>query len=535
MQGTQNFSYLQPLMDEILEVRYTDLDRLLLCSQELLRESEAKSYVYGTAFALTYIGDYYIARNNGQEAGPYIERAQTLCLQNNYEELLMNIKIFYGIYYDMILDLLMSLSCTLEALELATKLQNHLRKSVIINNLANIFENFYDMEAARSYYNKALLCLAPLNQKERDTAHYALLIANIVHLSCYFGEVEEAEHYTKSFHEINMEDNDNLGQYYICLCHIAAAKQDLEAFYSLADQILDLARRQGIWSYQFFEILMHIAHYSIEFKNQSYAHQILMVLNELSGERETGHQMRVQKCWVKYYEMFGTEAQQGWAYKRYYKLQQIVDVTNNKAMAAGLHAKIDLHEAAKQQELMIREREELENEAQQDSLTHLYNRRSCTRLIDAAICNPDVKSLGFAMIDVDYFKQYNDSYGHAKGDHTLCEIAQSMTLAAGETDDIYLFRYGGDEFMCMFENCNEDNLETFLKALIAEVRSRKIPHASSCCSNIVSLSIGYSIGQRSADGEFDAIVLLEQADKALYKAKAQGRDRVYKLAAGSEA
>lgn len=159
IQSGKDYRHLQPLMDEILVVRYTDLEQQLKACQELLRRSEAEQYHYGQAFARTYLGDYYIARNNGHSAGEHLKQATLLCHGRNYTELSMNLNIFYGLYYDMLLDQFMSLTCTLEALDLATQLGDHQRESIVLNNIANMFETFGDLDAAKVYYHEALACL----------------------------------------------------------------------------------------------------------------------------------------------------------------------------------------------------------------------------------------------------------------------------------------------------------------------------------------------------------------------------------------
>lgn len=516
--------HLQMLMDRILDVRYTDLEQEFKDSKELLELSEAAGYAYGQAFALTYISDYYLAHNDSRSAGSYLERALALCQKNKYNELLMNAHIFAGIYYDLLLDRQMSLNHTLDALELSTQLKDGFRRSVIINNIANIFEYFGDMQAAKRYYEEALSCAGEELESSKGAAHYAILISNVVHIACILGDLEEAKMYTENFAVWNFPGANYIGPYYSCLCHLAAANKDLDMLRENTDKFLDLLADNESWAYQFFEVTLYIANHLLDLSDEKYARKTLMAIGRLCGEGEEGSQLRAQCIWVRYYEMFGTEEQQGWAYKRYYKLKQVVDIATNKAMSEGLHAKIKLHEATKRHEEMCRKNKELESEAQVDQMTQVYNRRSFTKLVSQTVADENVKTLGFAMIDVDYFKEYNDSYGHAKGDDVLRAVAECMTLAAGNSGFIYNFRYGGDEFMCMYANCTESEMESHVKNIAEMVRGRHIPHKFSRSSDALSLSIGFSVCQRSEDGSLDAVALLAKADKALYWSKGRGRD-----------
>lgn len=334
----------------------------------------------------------------------------------------------------------------------------------------------------------------------------------------------EAEAFLCEFDDIDLSNSESMGQYLVSSCHLAALRQDFPSIRRYAHQVIDLLSDRSLWGYQFFEILMHISKFALDFQDQACALQVLTTLDDLSGDHDSGNLLRLQKHWVRYYERFGTEANQSAAYKRYYQLKEIIDITNNKTMSAGLHAKISLRQAKKKQEEMARMARRLENEAQCDELTQLYNRRSFSNLSDRVADDLTVHSLGLVMIDVDYFKQYNDTYGHAEGDVVLRAVADCMTQAAHENPSIYNFRYGGDEFVCMYENCTEADLECYVQTLADLVRHRAIPHSQSLCSSVVSLSIGYHRADRTENTPMDTVALLAQADKALYWSKGRGRD-----------
>lgn len=534
VQSGKSFKHLKPLMDNILKVRYTDLAKQLEFSNQLLQISEEENYNYGKAFAYTYLGDYYIAHNSGNVAGEYLLKANELCENKNYNELLMNINIFQGIYYDMMLDRLMSLNCTMEALELATKLNNMSRRSIILNNIANMFETFGDLEAAKNYYYEAFSCLQGSDDIEKNSSHYALVCANLVHLTCRFNDLDEACRILDEFNYIDINTLDNLAQYIISCCHIASVKNDLSTICTYVEQLESLIAKCELWRYQYFEIMLHVARITIEFKNQEYSYRALLALSELTDDEDKGNQLREQRLWVQYYEMFGTDTQKGIAYQRYYQLNEIIDVTNNKTMSAGLHAKISLREAEKKQKEILKTVEKFENEAQCDELTQLNNRRSLVNVSSRVAGNPKVQTLGIIMIDVDYFKQFNDTYGHADGDVALLTVAKCMIKAAKDNPNISNFRYGGDEFLTTYENCSNYDIENFIKELIELVHNEAIPHCQSICNNIVSLSVGFHIIERENGQDLDIADLLAKADKALYWTKGQGRDGYSKYNIGME-
>lgn len=169
---------------------------------------------------------------------------------------------------------------------------------------------------------------------------------------------------------------------------------------------------------------------------------------------------------------------------------------------------------------MRREAQELETAGHLDELTGLYNRRYFNKMVSKAVQNQKITHLGIIMIDVDYFKQYNDYYGHFMGDGALKAVAK--VLASYAEADISVSRYGGDEFVCLCQNISDDEVDQYVDAVYTEMKKRNIPHQKSKCSDRVSLSIGYwsgVVGERKLTE-----TMIQWADEALYKAKEDGRN-----------
>jgi diguanylate cyclase (GGDEF)-like protein len=130
--------------------------------------------------------------------------------------------------------------------------------------------------------------------------------------------------------------------------------------------------------------------------------------------------------------------------------------------------------------------------------------------------------LSVILFDIDYFKRYNDSYGHQQGDRCLYEIAQAIQGVIKRPADL-LARYGGEEFGVILPNTPAKGALVIAERIHQVVDALKIPHKSSEVSNQVTLSLG--IGTLIPQEELSTEVLLGQADQALYLAKRQGRNR----------
>ena len=126
------------------------------------------------------------------------------------------------------------------------------------------------------------------------------------------------------------------------------------------------------------------------------------------------------------------------------------------------------------------------------------------------------------MLDVDYFKKYNDSMGHLQGDRALIAIAQCMKNQIKRDTD-FIARFGGEEFVCLLPYIEKKDAENFANALVQSVENVKICHPMSEISKYVTISLG--MASVIPDEQNSQIQLLDEADKALYEAKHSGRNR----------
>ena len=127
------------------------------------------------------------------------------------------------------------------------------------------------------------------------------------------------------------------------------------------------------------------------------------------------------------------------------------------------------------------------------------------------------------MIDVDLFKNYNDSLGHPAGDKCLADVARAMQTTLYRHNDA-LFRYGGEEFAVILEDATERQALAVAERIMSGIRSLRLPHPDSVVAPHVTVSIGVAVARRVEGGS--GADLVARADSALYQAKAGGRDRV---------
>jgi diguanylate cyclase (GGDEF)-like protein len=182
------------------------------------------------------------------------------------------------------------------------------------------------------------------------------------------------------------------------------------------------------------------------------------------------------------------------------------------------------------QSQLLKAREELREQATRDSLTRLWNRSSILNELtrELARSERDRRPLGLVIVDLDHFKQVNDTYGHLAGDAVLREAARRMQNSIRQYDSIG--RYGGEEFLILFPGCGE------VDCVAQADRLRKQLAQAEMSVNDSSLRVTASFGVTvSVPGEVRTQeALIRTADEALYVAKRSGRNRVEVLACRPE-
>ncbi|MEO3682818.1 diguanylate cyclase [Shewanella vesiculosa] len=160
-----------------------------------------------------------------------------------------------------------------------------------------------------------------------------------------------------------------------------------------------------------------------------------------------------------------------------------------------------------------------------DGLTGVANRRQFEQVLPVSWsqCAREKQPLTIILLDIDFFKHFNDTYGHTEGDVCLRLVAQKINDTVNRPYDL-VARFGGEEFICILPNTDLIGGTYVAQQIVDSIVSLKIPHINSSISAFVTISAGVS----SVVPEYDmsSTTLIEEADKQLYIAKDRGRNRV---------
>lgn len=205
----------------------------------------------------------------------------------------------------------------------------------------------------------------------------------------------------------------------------------------------------------------------------------------------------------------------------------IEDITERKLAESLLRKakeELEIQVAARTREL-TQLNEELHLLSLSDGLTGIGNRRCLDEALDREWKRAarEQSPLAVLMIDLDYFKRFNDCYGHLAGDECLKKVAVTINGIIQRATD-FVGRYGGEEFVVMLPATDADGAMRVGEKIRAAIETLAIPHQQSSLGGVVTVSIGVAV--MFPIGAVEVTVLVEAADQALYAAKSAGRNRV---------
>ncbi|WP_404301351.1 GGDEF domain-containing protein [Alicycliphilus denitrificans] len=185
----------------------------------------------------------------------------------------------------------------------------------------------------------------------------------------------------------------------------------------------------------------------------------------------------------------------------------------------------DITERKQNEEKLLQLQQELEDLSFRDGLTGVANRRK----FDAVLAREwqdarrNARPLSLLMFDVDFFKRYNDQYGHVEGDECLRRVARALERAAHRPQDC-LARYGGEEFVLLLPGSDAPAARAVAQRCMQEISGAGIAHAGSPLGEQLTVSVG--IGTIIPGAHDEPMPFLDEVDRRLYRAKHGGRNRI---------
>ena len=257
-------------------------------------------------------------------------------------------------------------------------------------------------------------------------------------------------------------------------------------------------------------------------KSDEFWHLMDLMEPMISNLKVTSMQMRLLSLKIRFYRTHHMSAEYLQAAGLYYELSERKELESKAMIKEVIELRANFEKVNRAKKRMEKENKRLAAQSETDPLTGMANRRKLNIQADELFLHALKCGHSFALeiMDVDYFKEYNDNYGHQEGDKCLIAIADCISDVA-EAHGGFCARYGGDEFVVMYENISKEEAKEYVEELRCKVMELAVPHRYSKMLPIVTITQGmYCDVPMEENRVWD---FLHVADEILYSVKTDSR------------
>lgn len=399
--------------------------------------------------------------------------------------------------------------------------------AVIHMNIGTLYIGLHEYQTGQQYFEKSFTFFRAHPEDENYYSHMANAYTSIASAYLHREMLEKAQEYERRIENecITHLDEDELLYVWCFQARLLNALGKI----ALRDEMI--ARIQEKYSnnliltdifddvYDYCTMLLDIRKYQ-EFWN------IIERMEMLTKQAKILNlQKRLLGLKIQFYKINRENAGYLQATGLYFELSNLLEKENNYMMRSMLVIRSSLEEARKKRQEIEAENIILHQKAETDPLTGLSNRARLNAYAEEAFTRAykNHKSLAVEMLDIDYFKQYNDNYGHQAGDTCIVKIARAIQELE-KYGNIFCARYGGDEFMIIYEDFTQQEVLNMAKELKQIITRENVEHLYSKAIPIVTISQGIcwdrpTVGHKVWD-------FLHSADTLLYHVKEKSRNSI---------
>lgn len=412
-----------------------------------------------------------------------------------------------------------------EALDCAEPLDDKYLTGILKSNISSVY---FDVKQFRESLRLNIEAVE-LMQSNKSDPRYSINVRTIYcsigfsYLNLEVPDVKRAEEAIKRVEELFDEKEDTIDYFlYLSLktriLNFDNARFDerdrvIRKMISLIPRLEDISEIISEFS-EFLSFLTdeHLDQYSSDFA--------AVLEKEFNTTRSYSGKIAILDALIKYYDEIGDIEKKEKACIEAYRCSKLLDSKKNDEIKTFLDIRESVEKLKKEQQKITAEKKVLEKNAWYDALTDLPNRYKLNEELDAAFEKAfrSKENLGVEILDIDYFKQYNDTFGHLAGDGVLKSVASCLLDVAGENSAIHVARYGGDEFVIIYEGFSDAEVMDYSNEIRARVNSLKISNPGALHENkFISVSQGI---RNSVPKEKNKVWdYFYAADNALYKVK----------------
>lgn len=511
---------------EVLDSRGRDAERTLKSCLEIERYAKEHKDAALLGFAYFYSGETYYVLNDAEHMFRYIAQAIRLLDQTKQWELI-------GRSYNLMAISSINKGNVSAAMDYYLTGLNYCRKygvtkmeSSIMQNLGNLYMENGVYHGAQSYFEQAYSYYKNNSTKKGNYVGLTAIYVNLARCYMLQGMLDKTRVYIEKLDsecESYYEDIDYL--YVGCM---KARYYHLIRSYARRDaQIAEIQEKidKYVQIIEVFDDLYDFCNLMLEIDRNDVLWMVVGKLDEIvKNAGVVNLQRKVISLKIKSYRKNQDNASYMQAAGLYYELSEIMERENKDMIVNMLYVRSSLERANESRKQMEAVNVKLLEQSETDQLTGLANRYRLNDYSEKVLeyCFEHQLPLAMEILDIDFFKQYNDNYGHQQGDECITAIANQLKKM--ENGQTFCARYGGDEFIVIYAGMSAEEVRERAETLRQNIMNLKLEHLYSKALPIVTISQGISYG--IPEEENRSWDFLHVADMLLYRVKARRRNDI---------
>lgn len=512
---------------EVLDSRGINAERTLKCCEDIEQYALETSDAALLGFAYYFSGETYYVLNDGENLFKNITKAISYLDQSAQWALVARAYNIMAITSYSRGNAPIAMDYYLTGLNYCKKYEIFYEESIINQNVGTLYMNLGQYAEAQHYFERSYAYLRENGtQDENYMSAMACICISLGKCYMYRGVYEKAQEYMDKFDREFADSMENIDILYamcfkILFYHRTGKTVLRDEYIAKIHKRLD----DCIAVMDLFDDFYDMCQLLLEIGKDNELWDIISILEELAKRAKLINlQRKIIALKIKYYRMHRDNAGYLQAAGLYYELTELMEQENRYMITNMINVRSSLERANERSRKVEAVNMQLQRKSETDPLTGLSNRYRLNEHSQQVFerCYDQGKALAVEILDIDYFKQYNDNYGHQAGDECIRAIAEQ--LKSLEDERIFCARYGGDEFVILYEGMTEQEVLETASVLRQSIMDLQIEHLYSKAEHFVTISQGicYDMPQdvnRSRD-------FLQAADKMLYKVKRKSRNNV---------
>lgn len=510
------------LIEELIKARHADPVREKELAEKLLEKAQddrdrAYAYSYLADVALQ-CGRYVTCTEYGAQAVRYFNRCPE-CVNDHLKAVMHNIT---GYAYAFLDDVQHSIDNYISAIKISQSTGDNVMMAVVLANIGNMYMTMGGYDKAIEVFEAGFEFLEKSaehkeNVKVNDSVRYYQIMEAYVRKGCpeeareCFEQAEEYLVYKKNTYD------EVLRQYNLMMLYDAEGKRE-EVYNSLV-HFMELIRESDDR-----EVHYELPEACRIAVNNGFAEEAGVLIERFGRCIKNIESIRVRieysDICVKYAKLTGDEVKLKEAYRDYYRYSSSMAEKINKSERDILNNSVEIKKYREENEYLESRKKELMDSVSKDHLTGIYNRLGFKKYVESENrIFAGSGNIGVIIVDIDYFKEYNDTYGHPAGDGCIKCVADCISQSVDQYGAAA--RYGGDEFVAYVRGVTYDGLVDVVHDIRRRLAACKLINAESPVSEYVTVSIGAVFEKEEKDRNIADYV--HYADKNLYEVKYNNR------------